>query len=50
MASWLAEWTEALDDCVQEGVPYDPSAYNEYLCWYAPQTFTRLVHAVDMFE
>ena len=47
MEPWVAQWANALEDCVQEDAPYDPSAYDEYLRWYAPQTHTRLVHVVD---
>ena len=40
MEPWVAQWADALQDCVQEDAPYDPSAYDEYLRWYAPQTRT----------
>lgn len=35
MEPWLAEWANAREDYVQEGAPYDPNAYDEYLHWYA---------------
>ena len=47
MEPWVAQWANAHEDCVQEDGPYDPSAYDEYLRWYALQTRTRLVHVVD---
>lgn len=47
MEPWVAQWANAHEDCVPEDGPYDPSAYDEYLRWYAPQTRTRLVHVVD---
>ena len=47
MEPWVAQWANALQGCVQEYAPYDPSVYDEYLRWYAPQTGTRLVRVVD---
>ena len=47
MEPWVALWVNALEECVQDDAPYDPSVYDEYLRWYTPQTRTRLVHVID---
>ena len=47
MDSWVGQWEGALQDRVQEDIPYDHRSYDEYIRWYAPQTRTRLVLAAD---
>ena len=47
MVTWVQQWEGALQDYVREDNPYDHSAYDEYLRWYAPQTRTRLVLDAD---
>ena len=47
MAPYVATWTQALQDVVEEARPHSEQNFREYLWWYVPHTWTRVTYTPE---